>query len=139
MQVTLGTRTVRGITEPGEEIVVYADGGGSVGANEYRLISVSVGVLPSPDKDWMELWKQQDFPADLEEPDIRYGDLAFTVAEQDLEREWTAITQRVATVNRLYEERIIPAREAAAVEQQQRKDAKREAIEQAQRRLDALE
>jgi hypothetical protein len=123
--ITLGPRRVRGLASGGLlEIEVALDANG----------------LAWPDGEWLELFREYpDFPPDLEEPRLEHGKLRFEASDADLARAWSAIKQRVAATNRMYEA-ILEPRDR---ESQQGEDARRSDVEghirDAQRLLDSLE
>jgi hypothetical protein len=101
-------------------------------------VDLAAHGLASPDNEWLELFREYgDFPADLEEPRLEHGKLRFEARDEDLQRAWTAIKQRVAATNRPYDSLLAPraSREQRA-EDDQRPDL-RERIEQAQKFLDS--
>jgi hypothetical protein len=73
------------------------------------------------------------FPPDLEEPRLEHGKLRFEARDEDLQRAWTAIKQRVAST--LLAPRA--SREQRA-EDARRSDVRRR-IEQAQKLPDSLD
>jgi hypothetical protein len=79
------------------------------------------------------------FPPDLEEPRLEHGKLRFEARDEDLQRAWTAIKQRVASTNRRYDSLLAPraSREQRA-EDARRSDVRRR-IEQAQKFLVSLD
>ena len=125
MVIALGSRRVRGI--------VYGD-----------LLEIELGLdaegLAWPDDEWVALFRQYtEFPTDLEEPRLEHGKLRFESSDEDLQRAWTAIKQRVTVTNRMYGEMLAPRDRKA----QQNEDARRDDVDvrvhDAQRLLDSLE
>jgi hypothetical protein len=100
MMIRLGRRRVLGIVNADlfeVEIALDADG------------------LVWPDEEWLTLFREYgSFPGDLEEPRLEHGKLRFEVSEQDLERAWHAIDQRVDATNRAYEAELAPRPDGAA-------------------------
>lgn len=139
MDIELGKRTVEGYEKAGEAIIVSAGRSGGLETNPHDLMYVSVELSGHPDRDWLELWKEQDYPNDLEEPRIERGRLEFDTPPDDLERTWDAIKRRVAATNDRYSAEIVPARQDARARQQETAEARAQAIDEAQRRLDELE
>jgi hypothetical protein len=93
-----------------------------------------------PDGEWLALFREYaKFPSDLEEPRLEHGKLRFEAHEQDLERAWTAIKDRVHTTNRLYCEMLVPRDRAGQHDEDARRDDVDERVRQAQRLLDGLE
>ncbi len=125
MVITLGSRRVRG--------VAYGD-----------LLEIEVALdangLPWPDGEWLELFREYpNFPPDLEEPRLEHGKLRFETSDADLARAWSAIKQRVAATNRMYESILEPRdRESRQGEEARRHDVDGR-IHDAQRLLDSLE
>jgi len=62
--------------------------------------------------------------------------LRFEAHEQDLERAWTAIKDRVHTTNRLYCEMLVPRDRAGQRDEDARRDDVDERVREAQRLLD---
>ena len=125
MVITLGSRRVLGIA--------YGD-----------LLEVEVGLEAEdqawPDGEWLTLFREYaKFPSDLEEPRLEHGKLRFEVHEDDLERAWTAIKERVQATNRLYCELLVPRDPAGQYDEDARRDGVDERVRQAQRLLDALD
>ena len=125
MVITLGSRRVLGIA--------YGD-----------LLEVEVGLEAEgqawPDGEWLTLFREYTkFPSDLEEPRLEHGKLRFEVHEDDLERAWTAIKERVHATNRLYCELLVPRDHAGQYDEDARRDGVDERVRQAQRLLDALD
>jgi hypothetical protein len=93
-----------------------------------------------PDGEWLALFREYaKFPADLEEPRLEHGKLRFEAQEQDLERAWTAIKDRVHSTNRLYCEMLVPRDQAGQRDENARRDGVDERVREAQRLLDALD
>jgi hypothetical protein len=125
MEIKLGKRTVTG--------VVHGD-----------LLEVEVDLgwdgLTWPDNEWLSLFREYaDFPADLEEPRLEHGKLRFEVRDEDLERAWAAITHRVASANRLYDELLAPRYGAEQRAEDVRRADVDDRVEAAQRLLDSLD
>ena len=125
MVITLGSRRVLGIS--------YGD-----------LLEVEVGLEVEgqawPDGEWLTLFREYaKFPSDLEEPRLEHGKLRFEVSEEDLERAWTAIKERVHATNRLYTELLVPRDHAGQFDEDARRDGVDERVRRAQRLLDALD
>jgi hypothetical protein len=93
-----------------------------------------------PDEEWLSLFRENgDFPGDLEEPRLEHGRLRFEARDEDLQRAWTAITDRVAVTNRAYASMLGPRdRQAQRGENARREDVD-ERVRDAQRLLDAQE
>jgi hypothetical protein len=125
VEVTLGKRTVRGIVH-GDQLEVEVD--------------LAAHGLAWPDNEWLELFREYgDFPADLEEPRLEYGKLRFEARDEDLQRAWTAIKQRVAATNRWYDSLLAPRASRDQRAEDDRRSDVRERIEQAQKFLDSLD
>jgi hypothetical protein len=93
-----------------------------------------------PDGEWLALFREYaKFPSDLEEPRLEHGKLRFEAHEQDLERAWTAIKDRVHATNRLYCEMLVPRDRAGQRDEDARRDDVDERVREAQRLLDGLE
>jgi hypothetical protein len=103
-------------------------------------VALDADGLVWPDEEWLTLFREYGgFPGDLEEPRLEHGKLRFEAREQDLERAWHAIDQRVHATNRAYEAELAPRdRMAQRTESVRRDDVDRQ-IEEAQRLLDSLE
>jgi hypothetical protein len=144
MVARLGKRTIEGYDAAGESIIIHAEGG--VETNPHDVIHVKVDLIADasqfsnqPDHDWLELWGQQDYPNDLDEPKIESGAVFFTVAPPDLERAWEALKGRVEATNEQFNATVLPAREASTRKRETEEQARQRQIEEAQRRLDALD
>lgn len=125
MVITLGSRRVLGIA--------YGD-----------LLEVEVeleaGGQAWPDGEWLTLFREYaKFPSDLEEPRLEHAKLRFEVSEEDLERAWTAIKERVHATNRLYGELLVPRDHAGQFDEDARREGVDERVRRAQRLLDALD
>lgn len=125
MVITLGSRRVLGITYDG-------------------LFEVEIGLEAEgqawPDGEWLTLFREYaKFPSDLEEPRLEHGKLRFEVHEEELERAWTAIKDRVHATNCLYCELLVPRDPAGQREEDARRDSVDERICYAQGLLDALD
>ncbi len=93
-----------------------------------------------PDDEWLSLFREYaKFPSDLEEPRLEHGKLRFEAAEQDLERAWIAIKDRVHATNRLYCEMLVPRDRPGQRDEDARRDDVDERVREAQRLLDGLE
>ena len=123
--ITLGSRRVLGIA--------YGD-----------MLEVEIELeaegQPWPDGEWLTLFREYaKFPSDLEEPRLEHGKLRFEVHEEQLERAWTAIKQRVDATNRLYCDLLAPRDRAGQRDEHARRDSVDERVRHAQQLLDALE
>lgn len=121
----LGSRRVLGITYDG-------------------LFEVEIGLEAEgqawPDGEWLTLFREYaKFPSDLEEPRLEHGKLRFEVQEEDLQRAWTAIKERVHLTNRVYGELLAPRDPAGQRDEDARRDGVDERIRHAQGLLDALD
>jgi hypothetical protein len=93
-----------------------------------------------PDEEWIALFREyENFPADLEEPRLEHGKLRFEARDEDLERAWHAMDQRVQATNRAYEAELAPRDRAGERTESVRRDDVDRRIEEAQRLLDSLE
>jgi len=91
-----------------------------------------------PDEEWLSLFRENDeFPGDLEEPRLEHGRLRFEVRDEDLQRAWTAIRDRVAVTNRAYATMLAPRDRTAQRDEDARRGDVVERIRDAQRVLDA--
>jgi hypothetical protein len=91
-----------------------------------------------PDEEWLSLFREHaDFPGDLEEPRLEHGNLRFEARDDDLQRAWTAIADRVAVTNRTYATMLAPRDRMAQRREDTRRDDVAERIRDAQRLLDA--
>jgi hypothetical protein len=125
MVIALGARRVRGI--------VHRD------LLEVE-IAVDAGRVAWPDEEWLGLFREYgNFPADLEEPRLEHGKLRFEARDEDLQRAWSAIKQRVAATNRTYEAMLPPRDRIAERTEEARRDDVDQRIVEAQRLLDSLE
>jgi len=125
MVIRLGTRRVIGIA--------YGD-----------MLEVEVELEAEgdtwPDGEWLSLFREYiKFPSALEEPRLEHGKLRFEVREEDLERAWTAIKERVHVTNRLYSDLLLPRDRADQRDEHARRESVDERIRQAQQLLDALD
>ena len=107
------------------------------------LLEVEVGLdadgLAWPDEEWVTLFREYgDFPPDLEEPRLEHGKLRFEARDEDLERAWSQIKQRVAVTNRSYEEILVPRDRTAERTESDRRDDVEERVRHGQRLLDYL-
>lgn len=93
-----------------------------------------------PDEEWLSLFRENgDFPGDLEEPRLEHGRLRFEARDEDLQRAWSVISDRVAVTNRLYSTMLAPRDRSAQRSEDERRDEVTERIRHAQRLLDAQE
>jgi hypothetical protein len=88
-------------------------GGSRAGAVHGDLLEVEVTLdvdgLVWPDEEWLPLFRENaEFPGDLEEPRLEHGRLRFEVRDEDLQRAWSAISDRVAVTNRMYAAMLVP-------------------------------
>jgi hypothetical protein len=96
--------------------------------------------LAWPDNEWLGLFRgYPDFPADLEEPRLEYGKLHFEAPDEDLQRAWSAIKERVAATNRSYGELLAPRRGVEERAEDERRADVTQRIEDAQKLLDSLD
>jgi hypothetical protein len=114
-----------------------------LGAVDAQLLEVEVGLDADgrawPDQEWLSLFREYgDFPSDLEEPRLEHGKLRFEARDDDLERAWGAIRQRVAVTNRSYESMLVPRDRAEQRSEDARRDDVDERVQHAQRLLDYL-
>ena len=94
--------------------------------------------LAWPDEEWLSLFRENaDFPGDLEEPRLEHGSLRFEARDDDLQRAWTAIGDRVAVTNRAYATMLAPRDRMSQRREDTRRDDVAERIRDAQRLLDA--
>jgi hypothetical protein len=110
-----------------------------VGTGPGDRISIKVELQPPPDEDWITLFKQGEYPMDLEEPRLVGPTVFLSVAKENLPRAWAALKARVAEADSAFVADVIPAREAkkhAWDEAQARLARERE---EAQRLLDDLD
>jgi hypothetical protein len=108
------------------------------------LLEVEVDLeaegLAWPDNEWLGLFRgYPDFPADLEEPRLEYGKLHFEAPDEDLQRAWSAIKERVAATNRSYGELLAPRRGVEERAEDERRADVTQRIEDAQKLLDSLD
>ena len=124
MVITLGSRRILGVSGEFLEIEIALDADG----------------LAWPDEEWLALFREYgDCPADLEEPRLEHGMLRFEARDEDLERAWNAIDQRVSLTNRTYAAMLEPRDRMAQRTEDVRRGNVDERIEEAQRLLDSLE
>jgi hypothetical protein len=114
-----------------------------LGAVDAELLEVEVALdadgLAWPDQEWVTLFREYgEFPADLEEPRLEHGKLRFEARDQDLERAWSEIKQRVAATNRGYEAILVPRDRSEQRAENARRDDVDERVQHAQRLLDYL-
>jgi hypothetical protein len=125
MVIRLGSRRVLGIVD-GDflEVEVELDADG----------------LAWPDEEWLVLFREYEgFPADLEEPRLEHGKLRFEARDDELERAWHAIDQRVSVTNRTYRAMLPPRDRMAQRTESVRRENVDHRIDDAQRLLDSLE
>jgi hypothetical protein len=93
-----------------------------------------------PDNEWLGLFRgYRDFPGDFEEPRLEYGKVHFEASDEDLQRAWSALKERVAATNRLYGELLAPRRGVEQRAEDERRADVAQRIEDAQRLLDSLD
>jgi hypothetical protein len=93
-----------------------------------------------PDGEWLTLFREYaKFPSDLEEPRLEHGKLRFEVHEEELERAWKAIKERVHATNRLYWDLLAPRDRDGQRDEDARREEVDERVRHAQRLLDALD
>ena len=93
-----------------------------------------------PDGEWLTLFREYTkFPSALEEPRLEHGKLRFEAHDDDLERAWTAIKERVHATNRLYSDLLVPRDRAGRRDEDARRDSVDDRISHAQQLLDALD
>ena len=93
-----------------------------------------------PDEEWLSLFRENgEFPGDLEEPRLEHGRLRFEARDEDLQRAWSAIRERVAVANRTYATMLAPRDRRGQRGEDARRDDVVERIRDAQRLLDAQE
>jgi hypothetical protein len=114
-----------------------------LGAVDAELLEVEVALdadgLAWPDQEWVTLFREYgEFPADLEEPRLEHGKLRFEARDQDLERAWSEIKQRVAATNRGYEAILVPRDRSEQRAENARRNDVDERVQHAQRLLDYL-
>jgi hypothetical protein len=114
-----------------------------LGAVDAGLLEVEVALdadgLAWPDQEWVTLFREYgEFPADLEEPRLEHGKLRFEARDQDLERAWSEIKQRVAATNRGYEAILVPRDRSEQKAENARRNDVDERVQHAQRLLDYL-
>jgi hypothetical protein len=103
-------------------------------------VPLDVEGLAWPDEEWVALFRETaDFPADLEEPRLEHGRLRFEARDEDLQRAWSSISDRVAVTNRTYATMLAPRDRMAQRSEDARLDDVAERIRDAQRLLDAQE
>jgi hypothetical protein len=114
-----------------------------LGVVNAELLEVEVGLdadgLAWPDQEWVALFREYgSFPGDLEEPRLEHGKLRFEARDEDLERAWSEIKQRVAATNRSYEAILVPRDRTAQRSENARRDDVDDRVHHAQRLLDYL-
>jgi hypothetical protein len=93
-----------------------------------------------PDQEWLSLFRENnEYPGDLEEPRLEHGSLRFEARDEDLQRAWTAIADRVSVTNREYGTMLGPRDRSAQRSEDARREDVDERIRDAQRLLDAQE
>ena len=93
-----------------------------------------------PDNEWLGLFcPYRDFPVDLEEPRLEYGKLHFEASDEDLQRAWSAIKERVAATKPSYGELVGPRRGVEQRAEDVRRADVAQRIEDAQKLLDSLD
>jgi hypothetical protein len=107
-----------------------------------NLLEVEVPLdadgLVWPDEEWLSLFREDgQFPGDLEEPRLEHGRLRFEARDEDLQRAWIAINDRVAITNHAYATMLAPRDRRAQRSEDARRDDVVERIREAQRLLDA--
>lgn len=125
MVIKLGSRRVLGIS--------YGD-----------MLEIEIGLEAEgeawPDDEWLTLFREYaKFPSDLEEPRLEHGKLRFEVNEDDLERAWTAIKERVHATNRMYSDLLVPRDREGRRDEDARRDSVDERVRHAQQLLNALD
>jgi hypothetical protein len=96
--------------------------------------------LAWPDQEWLSLLRESgEFPGDLEEPRLEHGRLRFEARDEDLQRAWSAISERAAVTNRTYAMMLAPRDRKARRGEVARRDDVAERIRDAQQLLDAQE
>jgi hypothetical protein len=125
VEVKLGKRVVKDVVQ-GDLVEVEVD--------------LEAEGLAWPDDEWLGLFRGYgDFPADLEEPRLEYGKLHFEAPDEDLQRAWSAIRERVAATNRSYSELRAPRRGVEQRAEDERRADLAQRIEDAQKLLDSLD
>src|ERR671931_818227 len=125
VEVKLGKRVVKDVVQ-GDLLEVEVD--------------LEAEGLAWPDNEWLGLFRgYRDFPADLEEPRLEYGKLHFEASDEDLQRAWSALKERVAATNRSYGELLAPRRGVEQRAEDERRAGVAQRIEDAQRLLDSLD
>jgi len=103
-------------------------------------VDLEADGLAWPDNEWLGLFRgYPDFPADLEEPRLEYGKLHFEAPDEDLQRAWSAIKERVAATNRSYGELLAPRHRVEQRAEDERRADVAQRIEDAQKLLDSLD
>ena len=93
-----------------------------------------------PDEEWLSLFRENgEFAGDLEEPRLEHGRLRFEARDEDLQRAWSAVRERVAITNRTYATMLAPRDRTDQRSEDARRDDVVERIRDAQRLLDAQE
>ena len=124
MEVRLGNRVVKDVVQ-GDLLEVEVD--------------LEAEGLAWPDNEWLGLFRAyHGFPADLEEPRLEYGKLHFEASDEDLQRAWAALKERVAATNRSYGELLAPRHRVEQLAENERRADAAQRIEDAQRLLVSL-
>ena len=98
------------------------------------------GGLGWPDEECLSLVRENaDHPGDLDEPRLEHRRLRFEAPDDDLQRERSPITNRVAGTNRAYVTILAPRDRMAQRREDTRRDDVAERIRDAQRLVDAQE
>ena len=113
---------------------------GIVGGDLLEIeVALDADGLAWPDEEWLTLFREYgSFPADLEEPRLEHGKLRFETRDEDLERAWHAIDQRVHATNHAYEAELTPRDGTALQTESVRREDVDRRVEEAQRLLDSL-
>jgi hypothetical protein len=124
-------------------MVIILDSPRVLGAVNADLLEIEVGLDAEgrdwPDEEWLTLFREYgDFPTDLEEPRLEHGKLRFEARDNDVERAWSEIKQRVAATNRSYETILVPRDRTSERSENARRDDVDERVHHAQRLLDYL-
>jgi hypothetical protein len=114
-----------------------------LGVAHADLLEIEVGLdadgLAWPDEEWVAFFREYgDFPSDLEEPRLEHGKLRFEARDEDVERAWSEIKQRVAATNRSYEAILVPRDRTSQRSENARRDDVDDRVHHAQRLLDYL-
>lgn len=94
---------------------------------------------PAPNREWTEWFNRyRDYPGDLEEPDIRTGSLEVEVRDEDIDRLWEALSDRINATNAAYASEVTPRLEAEERARQAANEASQKRMKKAQDVLDKL-